>query len=64
MISSANYHQDFWFLDLSTMQERQLTRLDDAGTISTFDITPDGTRIVFDRLRDHADIIMIDLAEN
>jgi serine/threonine protein kinase len=63
MMSSANYHQDFWFLDLSTMQERQLTRLDDAGTISTFDITPDGRRIVFDRLRDNADIVMIDLAD-
>ncbi|MGB5296369.1 MAG: protein kinase [Thermoanaerobaculia bacterium] len=64
MKSSANYHQDFWLLDLSTMQDRQLTRLDDAGTIGTFDITPDGTRIVFDRLRDHADIILIDLADS
>ena len=38
--------------------------VDDAGTIGTFDITPDGTRIVFDRLRDHADIILIDLADS
>ncbi len=64
MKSSANFHQDFWLLDLSTMQDRQLTRLDDAGTINTFDITPDGTRIVFDRLRDHSDIVLIDLADN
>ena len=64
MKSSMNFHQDFWLLDLSTMQDRQLTRLDDAGTINTFDITPDGTRIVFDRLRDHADIVLIDLAGN
>jgi len=63
MKSSANYHQDFWLLDLSTMQDRQLTRLDDAGTIRTFDITPDGRRIVFDRMRDHSDIVLIDLAE-
>jgi hypothetical protein len=27
----------------------------------TFDITPDGTRIVFDRLRDNSDIVLIDL---
>jgi len=64
MKSSANYHQDFWLLDLATMKERQLTRLDDAGTIRTFDITPDGKRIVFDRLRDHSDIVLIDLADN
>ena len=64
MKSSTNYHQDFWLLDLSTMQDRQLTRLDDAGTIGTFDITPDGTRIVFDRLREHADIVLIDLADD
>jgi serine/threonine protein kinase len=27
-------------------------------------VTPDGTRIVFDRLRSNADIVMIDLADN
>ncbi len=64
MKTSENFHQDFWLLDLNTMEDRQLTHLDDAGTISTFDITPDGSRIVFDRLRDHSDIVMIDLAGN
>ncbi len=62
MKTSANFHQDFWLLDLETMEDRQLTRLDDAGTISTFDITPDGTRIVFDRLHENGDIVLIDLA--
>jgi hypothetical protein len=27
----------------------------------TFDVTPDGKRIVFDRLRDNSDIVLIDL---
>jgi serine/threonine protein kinase len=62
--SSTNFHADFWLVDLATMQDHQLTRLEDAGTIRTFDITPDGTRIVFDRLRSNADIVMIDLADN
>jgi len=62
--SSINFSADFWLVDLATMQERQLTRLEDAGTIRTFDITPDGTRIVFDRLHSNADIVMIDLADN
>jgi hypothetical protein len=26
----------------------------------TFDVTPDGKRIVFDRLRDNSDIVVID----
>jgi len=64
MMTSKNFHQDFWLLDLATKQDRQLTRLDDAGTLSTFDITPDGKQIVFDRLRHHSDIVMIDLAED
>ena len=62
MKSSANFRQDFWLLDLSTMQDRQLTRLDDAGTINTFDITPDGKQIVFDRLSEESDIVLIELA--
>ncbi len=60
--SATNFHQNFWLLDLATMQDRQLTQLDDAGTIHTFDIAPDGGSIVFDRLRDHSDIVLIDLA--
>ena len=27
----------------------------------TFDVTPDGKQIVFDRLRDNSDIVLIDL---
>jgi len=29
----------------------------------TFDITPDGKQIVFDRLRENSDIVLIDLAK-
>ena len=64
MKSSTNPQQDFWLLDLSTMQDRQLTRLNDPGTINTFDITPDGKRIVFDRLSEDSDIVLIELADN
>jgi Tol biopolymer transport system component len=63
MKTSTNFHQDFWLLDLSTMRDRQLTRLDDAGTIRRFDIAPDGRRIVFDRLIENSDIVLIDLAD-
>ena len=52
---------DFWQLDLATNQSKQLTQLASPATVGTFDITPDGTRIVFDRIRENADIRLIDL---
>jgi dipeptidyl aminopeptidase/acylaminoacyl peptidase len=53
--------QDFWLLDLATMKSRRLTRLDPAATMRTFDVTPDGQRIVFDRLSEDSDIVLIEL---
>jgi Tol biopolymer transport system component len=52
---------DFWLLDLVTRTTRQLTRLSSPDTLHTFDITPDGKFIVFDRLRENSDIVLIDL---
>jgi len=52
--------QDFWSLDLATKQTRRLTRLNDRGAMRTFDIAPDGKQIVFDRLRENSDIVLID----
>jgi Tol biopolymer transport system component len=53
--------QDFWMLNLATRQTRQLTRLANLASMRTFDITPDGKQIVFDRLRNNSDIELIDL---
>jgi Tol biopolymer transport system component len=53
--------QDFWLLDLATKKTRPLTRLNTSGAMRTFDITPDGKQIVFDRLRENSDIVLIDL---
>jgi serine/threonine protein kinase len=53
--------QDFWLLDLRTMLPRRLTRLTSSAVMRTFDITPDGSRIVFDRLQESSDIVLIDL---
>ncbi len=54
--------QDFWLLDLKTMQTRRLTKLSDSAIIRTFDITPDGKKIVFDRLSENSAVVLIDLA--
>ena len=53
--------QDFWLLEFATMESRQLTELDNIATMRTFDITPGGKEIVFDRQRQNSDVILIDL---
>jgi Tol biopolymer transport system component len=52
---------DFWLLDLMARTTRQLTHLSDRGRIHTFDVVPDGKAIVFDRVRENSDIVLIDL---
>jgi Tol biopolymer transport system component len=53
--------QDFWLLDLASMTSRPLTRLQNRATMRTFDVTSDGKQIVFDRLRENSQVVMIDL---
>ena len=53
--------QDFRLLNLKTRQTRQLTHLTNPAVMRTFDITADGKQIVFDRLRNNSDIVLIDL---
>jgi len=53
--------QDFWILDLATRKSQRLTHLISTARMRTFDITPDGKQIVFDRLHDNSDILLIDL---
>jgi Tol biopolymer transport system component len=52
---------DFWLLDFATGKTRQLTRLANRGALRTFDITPDGKHIVFDRLRQNSNVVLIEL---
>ena len=51
---------DFWLMDVATGRQRQLTRLTDHGRLQTFDITPDGKQIVFDRVQENSDIVLIE----
>jgi Tol biopolymer transport system component len=54
--------ENFWLLDLPSKKARQLSSVNSRST-RTFDITPDGTQITFDRLRDNSDIVLIDLPQ-
>lgn len=64
MLGDTLSEQDFWLLDLRTMHSRRLTKLSSSAVMRTFDITPDGRRIVFDRLTEDSDIFLIDLTAN
>ena len=52
--------ESFWLLDLPSKKARQLSSVNSRST-RTFDISPDGTLITFDRLKDNSDIVLIDL---
>jgi Tol biopolymer transport system component len=52
---------DFWLLDLATGNRRQLAALGNLGAQRTFDITPDGKSIVFDRSRQNSNIVLIEV---
>jgi serine/threonine protein kinase len=54
--------QDFWLLDLTTMQSRGLSRVNSSAATQSFDVTADGKQIVFDRVRENSDIVLIELA--
>jgi Tol biopolymer transport system component/DNA-binding winged helix-turn-helix (wHTH) protein len=53
--------QNFWLYDLRTGSQRQLTDLAQDAVIRSFDVSRDGKQIIFDRIRDNADIVLIDL---
>ena len=55
--------ENLWMLDLTSKQMRRIGDFE-VRECRTFDVTPDGTRIVFDRLRQNADVVLIDLAQS
>jgi Tol biopolymer transport system component len=54
-------HKNLWLIDLDTGAERQLTHLDPDFDVRDFDISPDGHEVVFERVQDRSDIVLIDL---
>jgi len=55
--------EHFWVLDLDSMRTRRISSFDLRPTNRTFDVTPDGMGIVFDRQRDNSDLVLIELPE-
>jgi len=55
--------QNFWLLDPATGSRRQLTNLKPGYVARSFDISPDGKQILFDRVQEHSDVVLIELPE-
>jgi Tol biopolymer transport system component len=54
-------HKDLWLIDLDTGVERQLTKLSPDFDVTGFDISPDGHEVVFERVQERSDVVMLDL---
>jgi Tol biopolymer transport system component len=55
-------HKDLWITDPDTGVERQLTNLPDDFDIRDFDISANGREVVFERVQERSDIVLLDLA--
>ena len=55
-------HKNLWLIDLDTGGERQLTNLAPDFNVRDFDVSPDGRQIVLERVEEHSDVVLIDLA--
>jgi Tol biopolymer transport system component len=54
--------RNFYSMDLETGAERQLTDFKPGTLIQSFDVSLDGQQIIFDRQKENADVVLIDLA--
>jgi hypothetical protein len=54
-------NRNFYRMDLETGGERQLTELKPGVLIESFDVSLDGQQIIFDRRKENADVVLVDL---
>jgi Tol biopolymer transport system component len=53
-------HSDLWRIDLASGEERRLTDIARDFAVSDFDVSADGSEVVFDRRSDDSDVVLID----
>jgi Tol biopolymer transport system component len=52
-------NKNLWLVDLETGMERQITSFSRNFVIREFDISSDGQEIVFDRVQENSDLVLI-----
>jgi len=57
-------HKNLWLIDLVTGAERPLTNLAPGFNVRDFDVSPDGREVVLERVQEHSDVVLIDLASH
>lgn len=62
VLKGGAHHRNFWLVDLDSGDQRALTDFASGFAIGDFDVSADGREIVFDQVREHADVVRIDLA--
>jgi len=53
-------HKDFWLIDLRTGAERMLAKLPAEFVTGDFDISSDGSEILFDRVQENSELALIE----
>jgi Tol biopolymer transport system component len=61
VLVGAGRGQDFWLIDLLTNNLRRLTEMESGFVISGFDVSRDGKQILFDRIQQNSDVVLISL---
>jgi len=61
VVLQGQYRQEYFELvDIAEGSRRRLTDLKPGYSITSFDVLPDGKQILFDRVKDNADIVLIE----
>jgi Tol biopolymer transport system component len=55
-------HKNFWLIDLRTGAERLLAQLPAEFVIGNFDVSPDGSEILFERVQENPELALIERA--
>jgi Tol biopolymer transport system component len=54
-------HKNLWSINLDTGAQRQLTHLPNDFDVRAFDVSADGTEVVFEREQERSDVVLVDL---
>jgi dipeptidyl aminopeptidase/acylaminoacyl peptidase len=55
-------HKNFWLIDLRTGTERVFAELPPEFVIGDFDVSPNGSEILFDRVQESSELALIERA--